>query len=642
MRHLFSCLFCFFISLSYLNGQTVEVPRQISFAGMKLDISKKAQEEIQKDVDALLRSEKYFKIKLDRVDYFMPVIERILAEEGLPNDFKYLVIQESAMISDAVSSSNAVGFWQFKKGSGEEVGLRIDNQVDERKNIHSSTRGAAKYLMTNYKTFDNWVYALLAYNTGRGGAQRLVEDKYRGVNRMPIDHNTHWYIKKFLAHLVAFENRIYENVRPERQLAEFLIRDGGSVREIVQSYQLDRETFIEENKWILKSGIPSDKAYYISYPVIKNEPAHLISYIVVRPESAPALERPLLATDRQMPVPEQQAVDLQRSNPEDFPVLSEARSTEPGAPLLLKANRKDAILAETGSTIASLAAAGNITVDDFKKYNDWDQAESIKEGQVYYLTSKRNRARIYYHTVMPDESLHDISQKYGVKIRSIRRKNRMRSDEEVRVGRVLWMRFRRPRTFPIEHKKAIRKTSPKEEIPSTVVDVKPEEKKLEHDDFEESSSDSIVFNAIDLEKYKKSPPKQWEEVLEESDSTELEKDNDFLDYETVFKVEKDTTQDKRKKDKNWIDEEIEFINYEEKDNKNLPSDKTADIEKEKAKDLEEGDNFEKILHKVMAGETLYKISREYNVDISDILKWNKKEDFNIKEGEELILYIPSE
>src|SRR5690606_38102583 len=153
-----------------------------------------ARKEIQTHVDALYRSEKYLQIKLDRVDLYFRIIERIFREENLPDDFKYLVIQESALISDAVSSSNAVGFWQFKKASGEEVGLRIDGAVDERLNIVSSSRGAARYLKRNNNYFGNWIYALLSYNTGAGGAQKIVDDTYFGAKKMPIDKKTHWYI----------------------------------------------------------------------------------------------------------------------------------------------------------------------------------------------------------------------------------------------------------------------------------------------------------------------------------------------------------------------------------------------------------------------------------------------------------------
>lgn len=127
-------------------AQGPEVPREMRFADLTVKINEQARREIQLDVDALHRNKIYFNNKAERAHLYFPFVERELREAGVPEDFKYLVLQESSLIPDAVSSSNAVGFWQFKQGTAEEVFLRIDNQVDERKNIVASSRGAALYL----------------------------------------------------------------------------------------------------------------------------------------------------------------------------------------------------------------------------------------------------------------------------------------------------------------------------------------------------------------------------------------------------------------------------------------------------------------------------------------------------------------
>ena len=173
MRILLVCL-CLVLGLTALAVDAPTVPGTIEFAGLSLKVSEKARRKIQTEVDALTRNPKYFQIKVDRLQIYFPIIERIFVEEGLPEDFKFLVLQESALISDAVSSSNAVGFWQFKKAAAEEVGLRVEKNIDERLNIVASTRGAARYIKKNNRLyFDNWVHALLAYQPGPGGAQRL-------------------------------------------------------------------------------------------------------------------------------------------------------------------------------------------------------------------------------------------------------------------------------------------------------------------------------------------------------------------------------------------------------------------------------------------------------------------------------------
>src|SRR6187401_3296882 len=195
----------FFATILKAAAQPPQVPHKMNFAGITLTIRDDARKEIQKDVDALTQSPKHVAIKAERAKTYFPLIEKVFEEERVPDDFKYLVLQESALISDAVSSSNAVGFWQFKDFTAIEMGLRVDNEVDERMNIVSSSRAAAKYFKKNNYYFNNWLYALQAYQMGAGGVLQSVKDVESGAKHMEITSKTYWYVKKFLAHKVAYE-----------------------------------------------------------------------------------------------------------------------------------------------------------------------------------------------------------------------------------------------------------------------------------------------------------------------------------------------------------------------------------------------------------------------------------------------------
>src|SRR5690606_33195393 len=210
----------FFINQSLL-AQIPQVPAELEFADQIVRLNPQARREIQLDVDAQYRNPSYFKTKQDRVNLYMPIIERELKKSGVPEDLKYLVIQESGLIGDAVSTSNAVGFWQFKQGTAEEVFLRVDGQIDERKNIVSSTKGAALYLKKHQSHLDNWACALVSYQMGLGGARNYFKDRYRGQRVMDIDRNSHWYLKKFLAHKVAFEGQLGKLVSNGDYLHEY-------------------------------------------------------------------------------------------------------------------------------------------------------------------------------------------------------------------------------------------------------------------------------------------------------------------------------------------------------------------------------------------------------------------------------------
>jgi membrane-bound lytic murein transglycosylase D len=198
--------FALFVSLIHsAKAQVPQVPSELRFADLTIKINEQARREIQSDVDALYRNPTYFSVKAERVNLYLPIVERELRNAGVPSDFKYLVIQESSLIADAVSTSNAVGFWQFKQGTAEEVNLRVDGQIDERKNIVASSQGAARYLKKNNASFDNWMCALVAYQMGLGGAKAYFGTSYNGKKTVEVDRNFHWYFKKFLAHKIAFE-----------------------------------------------------------------------------------------------------------------------------------------------------------------------------------------------------------------------------------------------------------------------------------------------------------------------------------------------------------------------------------------------------------------------------------------------------
>ena len=209
MKNKLLVIIFFFISLknhNALSQNSPKVPNSIRIDNILLNIKPEAKEIIQIEVDALHANQKYFQIFIDRINIYFPIIENILEEENVPDDLKYLSVQESALISDAVSSSNAVGFWQFKSETGKEYGLNINSKIDERKNIFSSTRAAARYIKNSNFVFENWIFSILSYLEGLSGAKLKVDPKLYGAKRLDIDKETHWYIIKFLAHKVAFQD----------------------------------------------------------------------------------------------------------------------------------------------------------------------------------------------------------------------------------------------------------------------------------------------------------------------------------------------------------------------------------------------------------------------------------------------------
>jgi membrane-bound lytic murein transglycosylase D len=430
-------LFTFCLPLA---AAPVDVPETMEFAGIKLKIKADARRIIEENVQKLRAGGKYYEAKLERIDLYFPIIERILEEEGVPQDFKYLCVQESSLISDAVSSSNAVGYWQFKKETALEVGMVVNGDVDERKHIIAATQGAAKYLKRNNFFLNNWIYALLSYNTGVGGCKALVGDRDRGAQRMEIDSDTHWYILKFLAHRIAFEEVIGRNPQRNLTLLEYKGANGKSLSAIARELDVPEEHLKLYNKWLDRNRIPEDRDYVVIVPATPDRLEPLMAKL-----NLPAV----------INAPAAPSADTYTASSEKFPVLVKKsnKSRNSGQAIFFTINGKPGIQAQAGDNSARLAEEANLSLDKFLQYNDLKPSEPLIPGEVYYVKKKRNKAKVHFHTAVEGENLWQLSQKYGVTMKALLRKNRMKKPEKLQHGRVVWLRYVRPSDTPVEIKK---------------------------------------------------------------------------------------------------------------------------------------------------------------------------------------------
>ncbi len=383
-------------------GQSPQVPHKMQFAGMTLTIRDEARREIQADVDALTRSPKYFNIKAERARTYFPIIEQVFAEERLPEDFKFLSLQESALVPDAVSSSNAIGFWQFKEDAAAEMGLRMDREVDERMNIASASRAAAKYLKQCNHYFNNWVYALQAYQMGAGGVMRAVGDKDLGSRHMEINSDTYWYVKKFLAHKVAFEG-----VSGKPELEVLAVRDAGGKRvsDIAEEAHVDEAELLTYNKWLKSDRVPDDKEYLVLVP--KGEAT--AGFHVLSVASKP-------------------------SSPSQSTLVNETAEI----------NGIQAIRARDGENLSGLIARANVSMSKFLNYNEMDIAQPVRAGSWYFLAKKKKRGAKELYTVQPGEDLWAVSQQFGVRMKSLMKYNNLNQPRARVEGTTLYLAYHRP------------------------------------------------------------------------------------------------------------------------------------------------------------------------------------------------------
>jgi membrane-bound lytic murein transglycosylase D len=596
---IFLLLLCVCIS----KAQVVDVPNEISFAGINLKLTNGAQKLIQADVEAIMKNQKYFAMKVERANLFFPVIEKVFEQENFPSDFKFLALQESDLVSDVVSTSNAVGYWQFKKETAQEVGLRVDREVDERMNIISSTRGAARYLKKNNYFLNNWVYTLLAYNLGRGGVASYVEERYNGAIEMELDKHTHWYVIRFLAHKLAYEQVAGKNPHPELVLQEHSFAKGRTLGEISEEMNISFETLQFYNKWLFRSRVPEDKVYPVILPV-KIAQSESVMASLAASATATNMESGMLAIEDKLDSetgPKPNRVGIKNANTS----ITRVPAT---APVITLHNRLKAVVARPGDDLMGLVAYTGIDADKFLLRNDLKKTDKIIPGQYYYLEAKRSMALISFYEVQKGETLWDISQKYGIRVNNIKRKNRIRSGEALQPGRVLWLRKKRPGNVPIE----IRELKPnKSNGPELKRDLGQEtitpiiaRKEIASDSTINKVTDDVII-------YKKNS-NLYKYHLVESGQT-------LYAISRLYNVKTDSLC-------LWNN-----INARE-----LKVGSRIIV----CKNLHESNadfSGKKIFYIVKKGDTIYNISKEFRVSVDDLRHWNNKTSYNVSIGEQIII-----
>lgn len=577
MRFLAVALIFFGVAASH--AQTPEVPHKMHFADMTLTIRDDARREIQQDVDAMTKYPRYFGVKVERAKTYFPIIEKIFAEERLPEDFKYLALQESALISDAVSVSNAVGFWQFKDFTAMEMGLRVDNEIDERKNIYSSTRGAAQYLKKNNYLFNNWLLALQSYQMGGGGVQRSMGDQYNGARHMEITSDTYWYVKKFLAHKIAYEGLI--KGEPQVKVVQFQTQSPKTLPQLATELSIDEATLKEYNKWVLTDKIPADKSYSVIVPSgqLTKEFNTLVLASTKGSQAEPIATKPTLEKKQ--------------------------------------INGVLAIKAAAGETTSALATRGNVSLSEFLKYNEIAVDHELQAGSFYFLQKKKTKSDQLKHTVKADENLWAISQEYGVQLRRLKKLNRISDSNSLRPGEVVWLNTKRP---------------VQESALQPVLAAEAEVVVVDDDSFfgwEVKPKTGIDVNKSEVKPIPVEPVAAKQELV--IATTPQDGLHQVKPGETLYSISK-----------NYGVKVTELLTWNQLDiNAGLKPGQSLKVAPTVISSTEDTTNNSKttspafIIYEVKPTDTLYSVAREYNVTIKELMDWNQKENFSLAQGEKL-------
>lgn len=636
-----SLLWVSLISLGYnLQAQNIpEIPASVSFGGITVKFDRTAQGLIETDIKNLMSNKKFWEEKMERAILFFPIVEGILMDEEVPIDFKYLAVQESSFKPDVVSSSNAVGYWQFKPETARELNLRVDDQVDERKNITSSTHAAAWYLKKNNQQFNNWVSSLYSYYQGAGAVKKIVPANWSYAREVTLTGKTDGYMLRFFAHKIALEAGIEKFKSTSKiVLLESEYGKGQTFEEIAKSLKISAKDLENYNHWVTDGRIPTDKEYLITVPV---------------PIDQVAAVREKLS----LPVQTGAGPVAAMYDETGFPVIkkSDVQSSDKDAPVLYEINGLPGIEARPGDKPKTLAKAAKIRAPKFLRINDMLKDMPLVPGEVYYLAKKNKKAATPYHTAHPGDTWQTVSQQYGMRLVNLLKYNRTVSrNYPIQTGQVLWLTKKRPRKQPIEI------ITPKFPAPAKIT---PE---IAVTTATPGNTSPAVTPSSDAIPEKASDRKKYTPVLVEKSESSITKESQAFEPAITPKVpEKPVVASKETNDRVVIitqdNTDGSFKSVEENTpvKKNDPSvsvkpkpaqsataaagsvyarqqreaaEKAAsekvipdEAGKEKVAEKEKISNKEKASsHIVTSGETYYSIARKYGMDPNELMEINNK------------------
>lgn len=256
-------------------------------------------------------------------------------------------------------------------------------------------------------------------------------------------------------------------------------------------------------------------------------------------------------------------------------------------------NDKKGMVARAENFLSEMARAAGIEVVDFLDWNDMKPTDAIQTGQVYYLEQKENRAKdVVTHVLTTNETLWDVSQKYAIRYKYLLKYNRLSEEDKVKTGLVVWIQTKRPKKVPAE-----------------IRDVTPIVATFEESEEEEEADPELMA--------------EWEE-LKKTELVGLDKQKDKTTTTT------NTNSDKQNTNTTDKTEEGTFAEFEEEKESKTDSKTEQKTETSVVK-----------YHVVAEAESLYDISKKYNVVMSKLKEWNNLPDYETRTGQRLIVSQPN-
>ncbi len=257
--------------------EALPMPEDLDFAGEGVPLE---DPDVYERMDRELLVNTYWQsnalLLMKRANKYFPLIEKVLKEEGVPEDFKYLAVIESGL-TQAVSPARAIGFWQIMEGTGKDYGLEINDNVDERYHIEKSTRVASDYLKKAKERFGSWTLAAASYNAGQYGIDKQLErQKVSDYYDLLLGEETGRYVFRILAlkeimnHPEKYgfnfdEKDLYQPIAVKKVKVDTVVKD---FPDFAEKFGINYKILKVHNPWLRDDHLKnaSRKTYYIDIP----------------------------------------------------------------------------------------------------------------------------------------------------------------------------------------------------------------------------------------------------------------------------------------------------------------------------------------------------------------------------------------
>jgi len=362
---------------------------------------------------------------------YFPLIEQKLDKYGLPHELKYLAIVESALDPFAVSSSGAVGLWQFKLNTSRMFDLQVNSYIDERRDPYKSTIAACKYLKYLYKTYGNWQLALASYNGGPGVVRKAIA-RSNGERSFwelypYLPEQTKGYVPAFIAVNYAMNYMEKHNIQPKKYDNSFSETDTlkinykVSFQKIAETLNMDISVLKKLNPLYRKNIIPN-----------LNRPTHLI---LPKKKVVSYLEK------------EEKLYNGRKASKKKH---ARKNNTDEKGKKIIHRVRK-------GEYFHKIAMKYNCTIEEIREWNDL-KSNNLQVGQklvVYvdpqYLRKIREEEtrlrkedlgdtnrRVIYYTIKKGDTIWSIANKFNCdSIAELLKTNNIQDEKDIEPGKEL-------------------------------------------------------------------------------------------------------------------------------------------------------------------------------------------------------------